>query len=73
MHVIDSAVYVSGHGGNEHVTVEAVSVIPVYSAGYISFESCGAAELQRASQIFLFKSRKKNFVFSDFYIVAKNL
>jgi hypothetical protein len=27
VHVIDSAVYMSGHGGNEHVTVEAVSVI----------------------------------------------
>jgi hypothetical protein len=64
----------SCHGGSEQVTVEAVSVIPVYSADYInSFEYCGAADLKRASQRILFKSRKKNFVFSDFYIVVKNL
>jgi hypothetical protein len=69
VHVRDSAVDMSVHSGNEHVTVVAVSVIPVYCAGYInSFESCGAAELNRASQRFLFKSRKKNVVFSDFYI-----
>jgi hypothetical protein len=53
--VKDSAMDISDCSGNGCVTVVAVPVIPVHSAGYFNlFKSCDAAELKKASQRFVF-------------------